>query len=341
MTKVWFGDLAGELPSEAEMRAAGAAVIEEARRWLREHDEREAAPRSLLTAREAIEEWIREENTDHPIAVHTGWPALDDSLGRPIRAGEMVLIAARAGVGKTWTMQTWLEHTLRLDGEASAVIFELEMLAWHLAERLAGHALAVDPATARRRARDGLTADDVLRADPSLERLLINETFVAVEDLPAAIDAATERLGRRPTIVAVDYLGLMRWDGPTAARTYERASEIAKRLKAMARKERVVILAAAQMSRDAGDGSSRPTLDALRDSGVVEEAADRVIAFWRPTPIEEEGAGIHESVELGCVVLKNRFGPTGSQLDLVYDHALRIIQQPPRVVQPEFPFTVP
>jgi replicative DNA helicase len=342
VTKVWWSDLAtDEMPSDDEMRIAGKALVEEARVWLAAADEAREAPRALVTAREAIDEWIREENADHPQAVHTGWPALDECLGRPIRAGELVLCAARAGVGKTWTLQTWIEQTLGHDESASAVIFELEMLAWHLAERLAGHALGVDPATARKRAREGLTSDAVLAADPSLERLVISEAFVSVEQLPAALEAATERLGRRPTIVAVDYLGLMRWDGSASARTYERASEIAKRLKAVARAERVVVIAAAQMSRDAGDGSSRPTLDALRDSGVVEEAADRVVAFWRPTPIEEDGRSIHENVELGCVVLKNRFGPTGGQLDLVYDHALRILQQQRAPSQPAFPFDVP
>lgn len=340
MTDVWYADLVEEMPSEEAMREAGARLVDEARRWIKDVDERAAAPRSIVTSREAIDEWIAEERSDHPQALTTGWNALDDHLGRPIRAGELILVAARAGVGKTWAMQAWIESTLRADVDAAAVIFELEMLAWHLAERLAAHALGIAPADARRRARDGgLTSDDVVAASPALDRLVVSEAFVSVEQLPEAIAAAEERLGRRPTIVAVDYLGLLRWDGSTAARTYERASENAKRLKAIARSERVAILAAAQLSRDAGDGSRQPTLDALRDSGVVEEAADRVVALWRPTPIEEEGpVRIIENVELGGVVLKNRFGPTGGRLDLVYDHALRIVQMAPRPVQPEFPF---
>ncbi len=339
MTDVWWADLVEEMPSEDEMRNAGAALVEEARRWLKEIDERAAAPRSIVTSREAIDEWIREENADHPQSIHTGWAALDVELGRPIRAGELILLAARAGVGKTWAIQAWIESTLKLDPAGAAVIFELEMLAWHLAERLAAHALSVSPADARRRAREGLTSGDVVASAPSLDRLVVSEAFVGVEQLPEAIEAATERLGVRPTLVAVDYLGLLRWEGSTAARTYERASENAKRLKAIARSERVTILAAAQLSRDGGDGSRQPTLDALRDSGVVEEAADRVIALWRPTPIEEEGSSrIVENVELGGVVLKNRFGPTGGRLDLVYDHALRIVQQAPRPMQAEFPF---
>lgn len=341
MSGVWWADLEQDTsarPSPAEMRATAEQLTAEVAGWLEQIDRDLAAPRAILTAREAIEEWITEEQTEHQAAVQTGWRDLDTHLGRPIRHGELVLVAARPGVGKTWGLQSWLEATLRADPEAAALIFEFEMLAWHLGERLAAHALGVNPSEARRRAsaRD-LTADQVMAEAPSLSRMAISQESLGVEQLGVAIEHAADRLGRRPTVVAVDYLGLLAWTGSAGARTYERASENAKALKSVARRERVAIVAAAQMSRGAGDGTTKPTLDDLRDSGVVEEAADRVVALWRPTPIEDEAEPRQlAGVELGGKVLKNRFGITGGEFELQYDHALRL--GPPRYEPETFPF---
>ncbi|HEY0250440.1 MAG TPA: DnaB-like helicase C-terminal domain-containing protein, partial [Kofleriaceae bacterium] len=107
---------------------------------------------------------------------------------------------------------------------------------------------------------------------------------------------------------------------------YEIASEVSRELKTIAKSEEVLLLCAAQLSRDAGDGSKQPTLDSLRDSGVAEEAADRVIGLWRPQPIEDASATITDGLEIGVCVLKNRFGPTGGETKLQYDHTLRLVQ---------------
>lgn len=345
MNGIWWADLEQDpslRPGSIAMRETATALLAEGRAWLKAIDEETSAPRAVLTAREAIDEWLREEQTEHRAAVHTGWPDLDEHLGRPVRHGEVVLIAARPGVGKTWGLQSWVEATLKADPAAAVVIFEFEMLAWHLGERLASHALGVNPTEARRRAeKREVTTDEIMAAAAGLERLAISQESLGVEQLGVAIAAAEERLGIRPTVVCVDYLGLLAWTGSAGARTYERASENAKALKTVARRERVAIVAAAQMSRGAGDGSSEPTLDDLRDSGVVEEAADRVVALWRPTPIEDEAEPQRlVGVELGGKVLKNRFGVTGGRFDLAYDHALRLGRA--AAVEPErFPFDLP
>jgi replicative DNA helicase len=338
----WYVDLVDphDLPPLAELKAAAAALAALGAEWIKAVDERQSAPSSILTSREAIAEWLAEEQSEQKAALHTGWADLDKHLQRPVRAGELVLVAARAGVGKTWACQSWIESTLRADPLATAVIFEFEMLAWHLAERLASHALALSPSEARADAQAGkITVEAVLAAAPALDRLVIGDKGLTVEQLPKAIEEAAVQLGRRPTVVVVDYLGLLSWGGSPGARSYERASENAKRIKDVARSERVAIVAAAQMSRGAGDGSTEPTLDDLRDSGVVEEAADRVVAIWRPRNIEEIGKvkldGRRVTDDVLGKVLKNRFGPTGGAFTLTYDHAMRLTKPPE---EPEFPW---
>jgi replicative DNA helicase len=252
-------------------------------------------------------------------------------------AGELVIIAARPGVGKTWAIQAWIEKTLLSSPEAAAALLEMEMLPWQMGERLTAHALGLAPKDATMRARGDLTVDEVMHGNPALERLSIHPRSLTVGQLPEALDAATERLGRRPTILAVDYMGLLAWDGSPGASTYQRASDNARRLKDIAREENVIVLAASQLSRAAGTGSSRPGLDSIRDSGVIEEAADRILGMWRDQEIEDPDAAPTNG-EVLLTVLKNRHGRSnGNDLPLRFDEAMRLVE-PGMEEQEEFPF---
>jgi len=63
---------------------------------------------------------------------------------------------------------------------------------------------------------------------------------------------------------------------------YERASRLALGLKALAKSERIAIVAAMQLSRAGGDGSEPVSRSMLRDSGVLEESVDALLGIWRP-----------------------------------------------------------
>lgn len=308
----------------AALRARGAAQVARVKADLEARPDRTPATIPYISSEQAIQEWIDEERRGPEHDTSTGWPILDGLLGKPMRHSEVILLAARTGVGKTWALQGILENALASREEIDALIFQMEMPAFHMAERLAGHALDVAPGGARRRAKADLTVSDVMQASPLLSRLGMITASIGVQDIPAGIDAMEKATGRRPSIVALDYLGLLRGAGKTR---YEVASDVSRSLKAIANDQGVLILAAAQLSRDAGDGTRRPSLDSLRDSGVAEEAADRVLGLWRPQPIEEEHEGaITDGLELGVCVLKNRFGPTGGESRLKYDYALRLVE---------------
>lgn len=339
----WLKAYVPELPSFAELDAGGAALAAEIEQWntdaiaqRQQALDRAAAPRRLVTGLEAVELYMQEIRLDRPPAIYTGWHDLDAHLGRPITAGELIVLAARPGVGKTWAIQAWIEKTLASDVNAAAALLEMEMLAWHLGERLTAHALNLSPKDAGARARADLTLEEVEHGMPALSRISIHPRQLSVAELPAALEAAHERLGIRPTILAIDYMGLLGWDGSPGATTYQRASDNARRLKDVALEQNVVILAASQLSRAAGTGTSKPTLDALRDSGVIEEASDRILGLWRDEPIEDEnGAG---DGELNVCVLKNRHGrSSGQDFPLRFDASMRLVE-PGAEVQEEFPF---
>lgn len=341
----WLRHVTSDPLDYAALDAAGARLAAEIEQWnATAHQQRDAAaraaaaPRRVVTGLEAVELYMHEMRADRPPAIYTGWRDLDEHLGRPITAGELVVIAARPGVGKTWALQAWIERTLSSDPSAAAALLEMEMLPWHLGERLTAHALGVSPKDATLRARGDLTLEEVEKGLPSLNRLSIHPRQLTVGQLPEALDASAERLGQRPTILCVDYMGLLGWDGSPGASTYQRASDNARRLKDVALEEGVVILAASQLSRAAGTGSTRPTLDALRDSGVIEEASDRILGLWRDQPIEDENSTETPDGDLMVCVLKNRHGrSSGKDFPLRFDDAMRLVE-PGLEVQEEFPF---
>jgi replicative DNA helicase len=292
----------------------------------------------VMTTREAIDEWIEEEQRPHDEAMTLGFETLDQGLGKPIRKGEVVLLAARTGVGKTWLVQHALERYLAQHYELAALLLSLEMPGFQIGERLAAHALDVSPSTARYRARVGETnADAILHAAPDLSRLLICDDLIPVSRIPAALVAAERLSGQRANVVAVDYLGLVKWEGKHVS-LYERASEISRQLKQVAKEEHVIMLAAAQLSRGGGgDGTREPTLESLRDSGVIEEAADRVLVFWRDEWTDEDGEQsprIADGVTIRGKIVKNRFGPIGFRTDMRFTESLRLVE----VVETELPY---
>jgi replicative DNA helicase len=279
----------------------------------------------VVTSKEAIQEWIDEEQRPHDEAMTLGFETIDHGLGKPIRKGEVVLLAARTGVGKTWLVQHTLERYLAQHWELSALLLSLEMPGFQIGERLAAHALDVSPSTARYRARVGeATADAILHMSPDLSRLLICDELVPTSRIPSALVAAERLSGKRANVVAVDYLGLLKWEGRHVS-VYERASEISRQLKQVAKEENIIMLAAAQLSRGGGgDGTKEPTLESLRDSGVIEEAADRVLVFWRDEWDDDETPRIADGVTIRAKIVKNRFGAIGHRTDLRFTESLRL-----------------
>lgn len=334
----WWSDLVTDPPGRDVIEAAAAELARDVAAWNAEAAAERSRPDAHVSARVAVERYFADAIADHPPAVHTPWPDLDMHLGRAIRRSELVLIASRPGVGKTWALLELIERTLRRDPAAGALIFELEMLAEHLGERIAGHALGLSPRELGQSAKKrSVTAEDVMAKEPGFERFEIHEQGVTVRDLPKAIASVEAARGFRPSVVAVDYVGLLEWDGAAGAKSYERASDNARRLKDVARSEGVAILAAVQLSRAAGVGNTKPSLDQLRDSGVLEEAADRVIGLWRDVEIEDETPREQRRGELGMVVLKNRFGQSDGEVGLRFDEALRLLERGAET-QDEFPF---
>ena len=115
-------------------------------------------------------------------------------------------------------------------------------------------------------------------------------------------------------VIVVDYLQRLSCYKQRNNRELE-ISYICRELKNMANEHNVCVIASSQLSREVErrSGSKRPQLSDLRDSGAIEQEADKVLLIYRPEYYMfdefEDGTPAHGVAEI--MVQKNRIGNLG------------------------------
>lgn len=249
-------------------------------------------------------------NPDAYPGVPSGIPELDRLLGG-FQPSDLILVAARPGLGKTSMLLSIADHAGRRG--LPVAVFSLEMSRAQLTQRLMSMTTGID----LHRLRMG-------RLRPG-EEARISDGMGTLDTLPIAIDdtpglsilqlRATARRAHmtRPLgLVIVDYIQLMGvGDARSENRVYE-LSRISQGLKTLARELNVPVIAASQLNRSVETRDNRrPQLSDLRDSGSLEQDSDIVIGLYRddyykPLPNPPE------VVKAECLILKHRNGPTGT-----------------------------
>jgi len=262
----------------------------------------------VKTVWESLELWKEEcTKAKKGAAVTTGWPTIDRAFG-VIRGGEVIIAGARAGVGKTWSGTSMAISNA--ERGIKSLVCTMEMTAPEIAERVASQVMSVSPRDMRLRHED-LNIDHARENLVHLDNIRIYDLPLSLNQIPLVIKQCQSN-GFDPDLLVVDYLGLLKWEGHKNAMSYEKASENARQLKTIAKQVYKPIVALAQLSREAGDGHEEPHLDMLRDSGAIEEAADRVLLLWK------QGGSVMMKVA------KNRHGETGARTMLRYTEGLRL-----------------
>ncbi len=227
----------------------------------------------------------------------SGFVSHDDRIGG-WRASEMIVLAARPGVGKTaWALQV-ARHNAR---HGRSVLFaSLEMSAEELAARSLCGSAGVDSTELRSGDYD---QSDVRRLstaasdDHALPLWLWSPPSADLGAIRAAARCHAAQHGL--DLLVVDYLGLVQPNDRRAHR-FEQMGEVSRGLKCLAKELQTPILACCQLNREA-DGKP-PLLSNLRDSGSIEQDADVVMFLHRQDPNIDQ---------LEWIVAKHRHGPCG------------------------------
>ena len=139
------------------------------------------------------------------------------------------------------------------------------------------------------------------------ERLYLFQGSLSIDEIVAKAREVAAKTGRIDILV-VDYLQLVEAGDERLSREQEIA-KITRRLKLLASDLQTVAFVACQLNRDVGkDG---PNLRNLRESGAIEQHADRVIFVYRP---EVDALGHNQKArnkgfQQKIIQAKNREGP--------------------------------
>ena len=240
----------------------------------------------------------------------TGFPEFDTRAYK-IRQFELWIIAGGTSAGKTalvCNIVSFLEAA-GVDG----AFFTLEMGAEELIERLGNIRSGISYADAGKHPanRDELFgAMDVLRESSHLR---IYDDLTALDQITAKCRLL--KSAGKLSYVVIDYLQLI--EPPKAVMKERRDVQvgvISRRLKAMARTLKVPVIALSQFNRDFQKEGRPPRLWDLRESGSLEQDADRVWLLFVPaekkvgTPQTDED----DTVEVMVDQAKCRGGPRPS-----------------------------
>ncbi len=237
--------------------------------------------------REAYKRATEPETTEARV-FETGLGAFDVATNC-IGPGQLIIIAGRPGMGKSGLASDLA--LLIAERRGDVPFFSLEMPKEELAARLIAQRswVAFNALYGANVSLAGSKLAAVTRATNEIDGLPIS-----IDDTPAlslvecqsktrAAYQQARRAGRRLGAVVVDYLQLMRFSREARTRD-EGIGEVTRGLKTLAKQVEAPVIALSQLNRSVetrGGKDRRPQLSDLRESGNLEQDADKVIFVYR------------------------------------------------------------
>lgn len=228
---------------------------------------------------------------DHQMAVFQGTasngevlstPGISHAFG-PIGNNDLIVIAGRPGSGKT-ELVLEVASELALDRKKPVLLFSLEMGPEQIAERVLTQ-------------RAGISIDAINDGSAFTETLPYARVAEAIQGMlgkPFYIDPGTvltvhdiairaKRFAKKnPNMgaIIIDYLGLIKTD--SNKRHDIVIGEITGALKRLAKEIKVPVFLLSQLSRKVEERpDKRPMSSDLRDSGAIEQDADKIVMVYR------------------------------------------------------------
>lgn len=267
----------------------------------------------LKTLADAIKE-MYDGKTRKAFRIDTGFPRLDYLL-KGMWSGNLVLIGARPGVGKS-AVGIDLAITAAKAGH-KVLFFSLEMNADEIAERLIARHSTVDMDALIDNAVDDAQWGEIGKVGGWLSKLPL--TISDEPHLTVAKVRARARTIPELKLIVIDYISLMSAERNFNNRNQELGS-ISRGLKLLANELQIPVIALAQLNRNT-DETERPSLRDLRDSGELEQDANKVIFLWK---VEEMPEGLPQKI--GFYVAKNRRGRTGTTINMFHGAHMKFIE---------------
>lgn len=226
-------------------------------------------------AEEAFDRMKKRANGEYDeFGLETGFPVLDKCLWG-LQKSDLIIVAARAGVGKTAFALNVINHSA-VNKKKKVAFFSLEMPKRQIIDRLYSLGLELP----NYKIKTGQLESKFKDAENFKEKLKESGFFID-DDSNNTVQGMTlkaKRMQRRNglDLVVVDYLQFIKPQERSGNR-FQDVGEIARGLKSMARTLNVPVVALCQLNRQLDNDNREPTLADLRESGEIENNADIVM----------------------------------------------------------------
>lgn len=258
-------------------------------------------------------------NSDNKTIKGLGLPRLEACL-KMKEHDFMVISASGTGGGKTALALNMLSE---LSKHYQCVYFNMEMAEEDIKERLISIQSAVPMETLERykyitdkKLKNRI--DEAMKEIGERKRIDIHTGAKSLEAIKATINRMDPE---EHIIVFIDHIGMIR--GFSRSSLYEKTTEIAKTLRAMALNHNITMIALSQVSRQQNQqGNTRnreneaPTLSRLKESGEIENSARQVIFIYFKT---EDNYFIH--------IAKNTRGQVGIDIPITFTKNIMTIRE--------------
>lgn len=223
---------------------------------------------------------------------------------------EFVIVAARPSMGKT-AFALNIAQNAAIKADARVVIFSLEMTKEQLGMRM----LAMEARVDSKKLKTGdVSTEDLDDINKAINRL--SKMDLVIDDTPGMgvmeIRNKCRRLAAKKPIdlIVIDYLQMMTM-GTSIENRVQEVSTISRYLKQLAREMKCPIICLSQLSRavEQRQGSHKPILSDLRESGAIEQDADIVMFLYRDDYYKDKDADPSNTCDV--IIAKNRNGETG------------------------------
>lgn len=260
------------------------------------------------SASDVMIDWEKqlEEKTKGVCGIKTGFYDLDKNVGS-LMDGEMVILAARPGMGKTaLALQIGLSNS---KNNCVVPFFALEMQEVSLVNRLVSSEMNI---LAKKLRTGQIDKNDIYtmksRREEFMEAvkniMICDKAKITTDEMRSKLHQLSKK--KNIGLIIVDYLQLIQGNG--RGRT-ESITDISRDLKIIAKEFKCPLIALSQLSRKVEERDPAiPKLSDLRDSGAIEQDADFVWFIYREEYYNKDS---QRKGEADIIVAKGRETNTG------------------------------
>ncbi len=259
---------------------------------------------------QTLQKRIQSFNTGQTLTgIPTGFKEID-KITHGWQKGELIILGARPGMGKTSFILSIALHLIQL--KIPLAIFSLEMTSEALIERLFSAETEIHANKIKRGEINTIELKRIMSSHIASPYLLIDDK-PAINTYELLNKARQMILKNKVQLLIIDYLQLMSLPGHVKTQNREQEiSKISSGLKKIAKDCKIPVIAVSQLSRNVENRSDkRPMLSDLRESGAIEQDADMVCFLYRDEYYNQNNNPSNNGIT-EFIIAKNRNGLTGT-----------------------------